>query len=395
MREKLIEMLESRKADMIEIRRHLHENPELLFKEEKTSQYILDFYEGKDVEVESNVGNGYGIIVTIKGGKEGKTIALRADFDALPIHEETELPFKSKNEGVMHACGHDGHTAYLLILADCFIQLKDQLPGTIKIIHQHAEEMPPGGAKSILESGKLSDVEHILGIHLLPTDPTGVIGYRSGYTMAGRAYFKLEIEGVGGHGSSPHKANDAIVAGSYFVTMVQTIISRRLNPMDAGVVTIGSFDGQGTCNVVKDKVVLEGDVRYLSDVEKEIIQEELKQMTKGLERTFKVKCKFSFEPDDPPLYNDPDMTDFIKETLSNVQDQDIKEVREYPRMSFSDDFAYYLEKIPGCYFFIGATPKGVKDPYYNHHPKFDIDEDALLVAAKAMGYVVCDYLESK
>ena len=162
-----------------------------------------------------------------------------------------------------------------------------------------------------------------------------------------------------------------------------------------GLLQLGSFDGQGTFNVVKDKVVLEGDVRYLSDVEKEIIQEELKQMTKGLERTFKVKCKFSFEPDYPPLYNDPDMTGFIKETLSNVQDQDIKEVREYPRMSFSDDFAYYLEKIPGCYFFIGATPKGVKDPYYNHHPKFDIDEDALLVAAKAMGYVVCDYLESK
>src|SRR6478735_602014 len=145
------------KSELMEIRRHLHENPELSFKEEKTAQYIIDFYKGKDVEVQSNVGNGYGIIVTIKGGKPGKNIGLRADFDALPILEEADVPFKSKNEGVMHACGHDGHTAYLLILADCLNQLKDEILGIIKIIHHHAEEVPPGGAKSIIESGILDD----------------------------------------------------------------------------------------------------------------------------------------------------------------------------------------------------------------------------------------------
>lgn len=386
-----MEMLASRKEEMSKIRRYLHENPELSFKEEKTAQYIADFYKGKDVEVERNVGNGHGIIVTIKGGKSGKTIALRADFDALPIKEETELPFKSRNEGVMHACAHDGHTAYLLILADCLIQLKDEIPGTIKIIHQHAEEVPPGGAKSIVESGVLDDVENIFGIHLLPMDPAGNVGYHSGFSMAGRSFLKLGIQGVGGHGSSPHKANDAIVAGAYFVTAVQTIISRRLNPHEMGVITIGSFDGKGTFNVIKDRVELEGDIRYMKTETQGIIEREVRRIVGGIEAEFGVECELTYTADYPPLYNDPEATEIVRKSLESADDPDIKKVTEYPMMSPSDDFAYYLEKIPGCYFYIGCTPKGAKEPYFNHHPKFDIDEDALIVAAKAVGNVVCEY----
>lgn len=384
-------ILEARKDEMIQFRRYLHENPELSFKEEKTAQYIADFYNGKDVEVQRNVGNGYGIIVTIKGGKPGKTIALRADFDALPILEETELPFKSKNEGVMHACGHDGHTAYLMILADCLIQLKDHIPGTIKIIHQHAEEVPPGGAKSIVDSGLLDGVNNIFGIHLLPVAPAGHVGYHSGFSFAGRSYFKLWIQGIGGHGSSPHRANDAIVAGAYFVTAIQTIISRRLNPFDAGVITIGSFDGKGTFNVIKDRVELEGDIRYMTAETKGIIEKEVRRIVSGIEAEFGVQCELTYTSDYPPLYNDPQVTAAVKESLESANDPDIKEVEEYPMMSPSDDFAYYLEKIPGCYFYIGCTPKGVEKPFFNHHPKFDIDEDSLIVAAKSVGYVVCGY----
>ncbi|AZU60661.1 amidohydrolase [Neobacillus mesonae] len=389
MRKQLIDMLESRTEEMIQIRRYLHENPELSFKEDKTAQYILDFYKGKDVEIQSNVGNGHGIIVTIKGGKPGKTIGLRADFDALPILEETGLPFKSKNEGVMHACGHDGHTAYLLVLADCLIQLRDEIPGTIKIIHQHAEEVPPGGAKSIVESGALDDLDNIFGIHLLPFNSAGVVGYHSGFSMAGRSYLKLGIQGVGGHGSSPHMANDAIVAGSYFVTAVQTIISRRLNPFDMGVITIGSFDGKGTFNVIKDRVELEGDIRYMNMDSKAIIEKEVRRIVNGIEAEFDVKCDLTYTSDYPPLYNNPEVTAGVKASLEGANDPDIKEVIEYPMMSPSDDFAYYLEKIPGCYFFVGSKPKGVEKPYFNHHPKYDIDEDALIVAAKSVGYVVC------
>lgn len=391
MKEQLMKMLENRKDEMIQIRRYLHENPELSFKEEKTAKYIADFYAGKDVEVETNVGNGYGIIVTIKGGSPGKTIGLRADFDALPIVEETDVPFKSKNEGVMHACGHDGHTAYLLILADCLIQLKESIAGTIKIIHQHAEETPPGGAKSIVESGALDDLDAVFGTHLFPTHPAGIVGHNSGYAMAGRTYFKLAIQGVGGHGSSPNKANDTIVAGAHFVTAVQTIISRRLNPFDMGVVTIGSFDGKGSFNIIKDRIELEGDVRYMKEEVRKLIDREIHRIVDGIEVEFGVNCELTYTADYPPLYNDPEMTKTVVESLKSMDDKDINDILEFPKFSGSEDFAYYAEKVPGCFFYIGCKPKDVEEVYFNHHPKFDIDEDALLVAAKAVGQVVCSY----
>ncbi|OZU90628.1 amidohydrolase [Virgibacillus indicus] len=393
MKDDLMKMLEEREPEMIEIRRYLHEQPELSFHEEKTASYIADFYKGKDVEIEANVGNGFGIIVTIKGASPGKTVGLRADFDALSINEEADVPFKSKNKGVMHACGHDAHTAYLLILADCLIQLKDQINGTIKIIHQHAEEQPPGGAKSIVDSGKLDDLESIFGIHILPMAPAGTVGYHSGYSFNGRSYFKLRIQGIGGHGSSPHKANDAIVAGAYFVTAAQTVVSRRVNPMDAGVVTIGSFDGKGSFNVIKDSIELEGDIRYSDNEVQEVIDKEFHRIVNGLEEMFDVTCELNYTADYPPLYNNPELTGFVADTLNGIQDKDIKEVKEFPKLPPSEDFAYYLEKIPGSYFFIGCTPKGVEEPYFNHHPKFDIDEDAILVAAKSVGHVVCSYLD--
>ncbi|CAI6079898.1 N-acetylcysteine deacetylase [Paenibacillus sp. JJ-100] len=391
MKMKLMQMLEGRKDEIIAIRRHLHENPEISFKEEKTAQYILDFYKGKDVEVQSNVGNGYGIVVTIQGGQPGKKIGLRADFDALPIREEADVPFKSKNEGVMHACGHDGHTAYLLVLADCLIQLKDQIPGTIKIVHQHAEEVPPGGAKSIVESGILDDLDNMFGIHLLPMGPAGLVGYHAGYSFNGRAYMKLKIQGRGGHGSSPHLANDAIVAGAHFVTGAQSIISRRLNPFDVGVITIGSFDGKGTFNVIKDSVELEGDIRYMTNETKAIIEREVRNLCRGIEEQFGVTCELNYENDYPPVYNDPELTAQVVNFLKAADDKDITEVKEFPALPPSEDFAYYAEKFPSCFFYIACTPKGVDKPFFNHHPKFDIDEDALLVAAKAVGHVVCGY----
>ncbi|HZG72584.1 MAG TPA: amidohydrolase [Chondromyces sp.] len=393
--DQLMKMLEEREAEMIEIRRYLHENPELSFKEEKTAAYVADFYKGKDVEISTNVGNGYGIVVTIEGKKPGKTVALRADFDALPIKEELDVPFKSKNEGVMHACGHDAHTAYLLVLADCLIKLKDQIQGTVKIIHQHAEEVPPGGAKSIVEAGVLDDVNAVFGIHILPMAPAGTVGYHSGYSFNGRAYFKLKVQATGGHGSSPHKANDAIVAGAYFVTVAQTIVSRRVNPLNTGVVTIGSFDGKGTFNVIKDSIEIEGDIRYSDEETKGVINKEIHRMVNGLEELFGVSCELTYEPDYPPLYNDPELTAFVANTLTEVKDKDIKEVKEFPKMAPSDDFAYYLEKVPGSYFYIGCTPKGIEEPYFNHHPKFDIDEDAILVAAKSVGHVVYNYLHKE
>ncbi|AHI56486.1 amidohydrolase [Listeria ivanovii] len=391
MRAQLMKMLDERKAEIIQIRRHLHENPELSFHETETAKYIQDFYKGKDVEVATDIGNGHAVVVTIKGGKRGKTIALRADFDALPVTEETGLPFKSKNEGVMHACGHDGHTAYMLVLADCLISLKENIPGVIKIVHQHAEETPPGGAKSVVESGILNDVDQIFGIHVFPFGDSGEVYYHSGYSMAGRTYFKLKIQGVGGHGSSPHMANDAIVASAYFVTAVQTIISRRLNPFDTGVVTIGSFDGKGSFNVIKDAVELEGDVRYMNTENRNKIDAEIHRIVAGIEAMFGVTTELTYTNDYPPLYNDPNVTEQVVASLQKGVGEYLTAVSEYEMLSGSEDFAYYLEKIPGVFFYIGAKPKNTEQAYFNHHPKFDIDEDALLVAAKSVAEVVLDY----
>lgn len=384
-------MLQERKDEITQIRRHLHEHPELSFHEAETAKFIQGFYKGKDVEVATEVGNGHAVVVTIKGGKPGKTIALRADFDALPIEEQTELPFKSKKPGVMHACGHDGHTAYLLVLADCLIQLKENIPGTIKIVHQHAEETPPGGAKSVVESGILDDVDQIFGIHVFPFGESGQVYYHSGFAMAGRTYFKLKIQGVGGHGSSPHMANDAIVAGAYFVTAIQTVVSRRLNPFDTGVITIGSFDGKGSFNVIKDAVELEGDVRYMNTENRDKMDAEIHRIVAGMEAMFGVTLELTYTNDYPPLYNDPAVTEQVVASLQKGVGEYLTGISEYDMLSGSEDFAYYLQKIPGVFFYIGAKPKNTSNAYFNHHPKFDIDEDALLVAAKSVADVVLDY----
>lgn len=181
----------------------------------------------------------------------------------------------------MHACGHDAHTAYMLVLAETLAELKDTFKGKVVVIHQPAEEVPPGGAKAMIQEGVLEDVDHVLGLHVMSTMKTGTIYYRPGYVQTGRAFFRLKIKGKAGHGSSPHMANDSIVTSSIFVTSAQTIVSRRLSPFDAGVVTIGSFDGQGQFNIIQDTVSLEGDVRALTDQTKEVIKQRFDALLKG------------------------------------------------------------------------------------------------------------------
>ncbi len=390
MRDKLMAMLDARREEMIAIRRYLHAHPELSYQEEQTAAYIAAFYQDKEASVETNVG-GNGVIVTIKGGKPGETLALRADFDALPIEEETGLPFASKNKGVMHACGHDAHTAYLMVLADCLIDLKEEIPGTIKIVHQHGEEAPPGGAKYIMESGALADVDHIIGIHVLLDYPVGVVAYRSGAAMAGGTAFKIEIRGVGGHASMPHKSNDAIVAGSYFIGALQTVVSRRLDPFEVATITVGSFDGKGAYNAIKDKVVIEGDIRYMKEATFEQSSLEVERLVKGLEEMFGVQTTLTYEEGCPPVNNDPELTSSVVDYLEAGLNDYLKEITEAPMQTANEDFAYYSKEIPSCFFFIGCQPEGKPSYYTNHHPKFDIAEEAIIIAAKAVGDVVCGY----
>ncbi|WP_053362707.1 M20 family metallopeptidase [Bacillus sp. FJAT-27251] len=384
----LMKRLDEKKDRIIEIRRYLHEHPELSFQEEQTAKYIADFYKDVPVDsVETNFGGERGIVVTIKGSKPGKTIAIRADFDALPIHEETGLPFASKNEGVMHACGHDGHTAYMLVLAETLAEVKDQLSGTVRVIHQPAEETPPGGAIGMIKAGVLDGVDAVLGIHVITNMKTGHIYYRSGNTQTGRSYFKLVVQGKGGHGSSPHLANDAIVAASSFVMNLQTIVSRRINPFDAASITIGNFDGKGSFNVIKDAVTVEGDVRSMSPETREIIETGVRDFAEGLERSYGIKSILEYENDYPVLYNDPDVTEQVRQALEKASIPEVEAVLETPPLPPSEDFAYYLEKVPGCYFYVGAEPE-TGEAYPHHHPKFNINEKSLIISAKAMAVVV-------
>ena len=384
----LTQKLEEKEGRIIEMRRYLHAHPELSFEEEKTAQYIADFYKDVPVDkVETNYGGGNGVVVTIKGAQPGKTIAIRADFDALPITEETDVAFKSTNPGVMHACGHDGHTAYMLILAETLAELKSELKGTIRVLHQPAEEVPPGGALGMIKAGALEGVDHIFGIHVMSNMETGKVFYRAGNTQTGRSYFKLKVQGKGGHGSSPHTANDAIVAASSFVMNVQTIVSRHINPFDTAVVTIGSFDGKGSFNVIKDSVTLEGDVRTMSDESRTIVEEQVRQFAEGLETSFKVKSELEYANDYPVLYNDPEVTGLVQEALEAANFAEILETAPQPP---SEDFAYYLKEVPGTFFYVGAMPAN-GEWYPHHHPKFEINEDSLLISAKAMAAVVVKF----
>lgn len=391
MMNQLIEKLKRKEQRMIEIRRYLHQYPELSFQEKETPMYIADFYKDKDCKVETNVGPN-GVKVTIDSGNPGKTIAIRADFDALPIEEETGLDFSSKHKGVMHACGHDAHTAYMLILAETLIELKDQFNGKVIVIHQPAEEVPPGGAQGMIKDGVLDGVDHVLGLHVMSNMTVGNIYYREGNVQTGRDFFKLKVIGQGGHGSSPHAANDTIVAGAHFVTALQTIVSRRLNPFETGVVTIGSFDGKGQFNIIKDSIEIEGDVRALTDETKHTIKKEVQRLSKGLEAMFGVTCELDYQDDYPALYNNPQFTQFVVESLKNANTDALQSVEMCEAQPPSEDFAYYAKAISSSFIYAGAAPEN-GDIHPHHHPKFNISEKSLRVAAEAVGISVLNYLK--
>lgn len=384
--EKLVKELEKDKKKMIKIRRYLHENPEISFKETKTAEYISKYYKNKGVEVKTHVG-GNGVVVIIDSGKPGKTIGLRADFDALPIKEETGLAFSSKNIGVMHACGHDAHTAYLMVLADILIKYKKELKGKIYIIHQHAEEMTPGGAIGMIKSGNLDEVDNFFGIHVMTDMPFGKVYYHSGETQQGRSKFNVKLIGKGGHGSMPHTANDAIVAGANLIMALQTIVSRRLSPFENGVVTIGSFDGAGTFNIIKDKIEITGDVRAMSENTMKKIEEQINIISQGIAKTYSMDIEYNFLIDYPILNNDKKMTQLVVNAVKKVG----LEAEDCGPQSPSEDFAHYAKIKPSCFFYVGA--KKDNNNYPHHNSKFDINEESLLVASKAMLAVVFEYLE--
>ena len=391
--ENIMMSLKKEEQSIIDTRRDFHEYPELSFKEENTSKKIRNFYENLNMTVK-NCGDGYGLIVDIDTGKPGKCIALRADFDALPLTENNGLSFESKNPGVMHACGHDGHTAYLMYVAKILNEYKENLVGKIRIIHQPAEELAPGGALGMIKDGCLDGVDNVLGLHVMSTMETGTIQYHKEETQTGRSNFSLQINGKGGHASQPQLSNDAILAGCYFVNIIQSVISRRVNPLSMGVVTIGSFDGRGAANAVNGCVTLKGDVRYYDNNTKNVIQKNITQIAEGLETAFDIEALLDYEDNYPVLYNDPTFTDYVQKVISGANIPELKAVIDCGKQDPSEDFAYYAEKVPSCFIYAGCDVNDGK-MHPHHSPDFLMDEDCLIVAAKSVASVVIDYLSIK
>lgn len=388
--EKLYAAIDEINDEIIEIRRHLHANPELSFQETNTAKYIAEYQENLGHEVKRNVG-GNGVVAYLKGDKPGPTVALRADFDALPIQEETDVPFRSTNDGVMHACGHDGHTATLLGLAKALNGMKADLEGTVVFIHQHAEEVIPGGAKSMIEEGCLDGVDVIFGVHLQAQTPVGEVNYSIGPLHAAADFFEIKIQGEGGHGAYPHHTKDSIVIGSELVGNLQQIVSRKIDPLEPAVISVGTFDAINANNVIADTAVLKGTVRTYNDEVRDYIEKEMENVVNATCQLYGAAGILNYDRGYPALITHEAETNFAVDLAKLVPNVEL--VKEIPPEMGAEDYAYYLEKVKGTFLFIGAKKPGVERSYPHHHPKFDIDENSLLIAAKVLGAATLKYMK--
>ena len=388
--EQLVSLLEQNYEEMVAIRRYLHERPELSFQEVHTPAYIANFHRELGLEVREGVGER-GVVATLRGGKPGKTVALRADFDALAIQEQNDIPYKSKNDGVMHACGHDGHTASLLVLARCLAEMREELSGNVVFIHQHAEELAPGGAKAMIEDGCLEGVDVIFGTHLWAPTPLGDILVREGAIMAAADRFEIVIQGKGGHGAEPHHSIDAIVTGAQFVTQLQTLISRRINPLTPAVISVGHFEAINPFNVIADSVKLAGTVRTFDEAVRDQIIEEMELLLKSVCLGAGASYTYSYHRGYPPVVNHPYETDFVAEIARTIPS--VNAVHTCEPFMIGEDFAYYMQHVPGTFFFTGAKDPGWEMAYPHHHAKFNFDERAMLIAAKILGEATWQFLQ--
>ncbi|MGG1661167.1 M20 family metallopeptidase [Brevibacillus sp. NRS-1366] len=387
--EKLYELLDQAYSEMVDVRRYLHQHPELSFEEVETPKYIEKYHEKLGHEVRTGVG-GRGVVATLRGGKPGQTVALRADFDALPIQEETDVPYKSVVDGVMHACGHDSHTATLLVLAKVLNRMKDDIEGNVVFIHQHAEEVLPGGAIAMIEDGCLDGVDVIFGQHIWSTGPVGTIEYRPGPVLAAADFFHVKIQGRGGHGAQPHKTKDSVVIGAQLVSNLQQIVSRRVDPLDSAVLSIGSFEAKNAPNVIADTAKLSGTVRTFKESTREEVEKEIERVIKGTCIAGDVDYSFEYVKGYPATINPKEEMEFVANLAKSVPG--VTAVHECEPQMGGEDFAYYLQHVKGAFFFTGAQNPEVNAVYPHHHPKFNIDEQGMLIAAKTLGLATLTYL---
>jgi len=370
--------IRSLQPQLVEWRRRLHQQPELGFQEKLTSEFVSHKLQEWGIEHQTGIAET-GIVAIIKGDKidSGKVLAIRADMDALPIQELNEVPYKSQHDGVMHACGHDGHTAIALGTAYYLQSNRQNFAGTIKIIFQPAEE-GPGGAKPMIEAGVLKnpDVDAIIGLHLWNNLPLGTVGVRAGALMAAVECFKCTILGKGGHGAMPHQTVDSIVVAAQIVNALQTIVSRNVDPIDSAVVTVGELHAGTKVNVIPDTARMSGTIRYFKPDLKGFFQKRIEQIIAGICQSFGATYDLEYWELYPPTINDAGMAEFVRSQAEQVIETPLGVVPECQTMG-GEDMSYFLEAVPGCYFVLGSANPSKDLAYPHHHPRFDFDETAL------------------
>jgi amidohydrolase len=365
--------------EMVAWRRYLHQHPELSYREQQTADWIAARLTEFGLTPETQVG-GHGVTALLTGRAEGPTVALRADIDALPIQDEKDCDYASTVPGVMHACGHDGHTAALLGVAKVLAGMQDRLPGNIKLIFQPAEEVTPGGAKPMIAAGVLDGVDAIYGVHLWTPFPLGTAGTRPGALMAAADEFDLDILGQGGHGGLPHVTVDSLVVAAHLVVNLQTAVSRSLNPTRPGVVTVGGLTAGNSYNVIADRAVLKGTVRSFDEDSRLLLRERVEAIVATTCDMFGAGYRLDYKMGYPPLINHPAETDILAAAAQEVLGEGACPVPE--QIMAAEDFAHYLNVIPGCFLFVGAG--GTEAAFPHHHPKFDIAEPAIATTAQIL-----------
>jgi amidohydrolase len=375
-------------AQLVDWRRDFHRHPEVAFEETRTSAVLREVLEGLGLSVRS--AGGTGLVAVLQGRSGGKTVALRADMDALPVQEVGGREYGSQNRGVAHACGHDGHMAMMLAAAKVLTARKGEFSGRVVFLFQPAEEKPPGGAKRMVEEGALDGVDAIFGLHLWQAFPTGRVGVIRGPMLAQADNFRITVTGKGGHGAMPHTAVDPIVAAAQVIVNCQTIVSRNVNPLKPCVVTFGTVNGGTTNNIIPAEAVLTGTVRTFDSAVQTLAERRLREIAEETAKAFGASCQVDYVPGYPALVNDAAMADFAADVAKGVLGEDC--LYAFDPVMGGEDFAFYLQKVPGAFIFLGA---GDGHEFSHHHPAFDIDERALPMGALLNISLALEFLGAK
>jgi amidohydrolase len=373
---------------LITHRRELHAAPELSFKEDETARYIAERLDTLGVDKLHRGVGGNGVVAEIRGERPGRSVMVRADMDGLPITETADVPFRSTRVGVMHACGHDVHMAVALELARWLASRRHELPGMVRFAFQPAEEQA-GGAKPMIDAGVLNGIDRVVGLHVWSGLPTGQISVRSGAVMASADMFTLTIRGKGGHGAQPHLTVDAVVIAAEVVTALQTLVSRETSPTAPVVITLGSVHGGTAANIVADEVVIQGTLRTFEAELRRHLLERIGQLASAIAAAMRGSSQFVHDSGTPPVINDPAMVALVSDAASSVVGKEA--VVPFEPLMVAEDFAYFLEARPGCFFLLGGAPEG--PPVGHHTAEFRIDERCLAIGFQVMTAAVLRLLQ--